>query len=409
MDSLILSGFRVNMSNTAIRYAPLMGASDEAYDATETNESVPISPAGTLSKLYVIVQTAPGAGKSRTFTLMLDGSTTALVVTISGTNTTGSDTTNSVSVTAGQNVSLKLEPTSTPASSNAHWGVQFTGTTSNESALLGLGTGLDATSTLRIAPHGASASVGSSNALGRTLKATAAGTIKNLYVKLTTAPGAGTSRKFEVYKGGSATALTVTISGTATTGNDTSNSFTVVADDNLVVVETPTTSPATSRGMTGLTFSADTDGQFLIGASDTSVGTVDRYARVQAAHMDVSTAEADVQEPASIALTIKNIYAEIDVALGAGNTMAITLDKNASATALTTSISGASQVKANAASDISIASADLLSTFLDITGTPTAKRLAVGMMGFITPPAAGFPRNLTRSYLSNTGTWKAVA
>src|SRR5689334_17119760 len=63
-------------------------------------------------------------------------------------------------------------------------------------------------------------------------------TVRNLRVNLTVAPGGTTSRTFTVLKNGSATGVTVTITGAGTTQTDSTHSFTAVASDYLQLQST---------------------------------------------------------------------------------------------------------------------------------------------------------------------------
>jgi hypothetical protein len=78
-----------------------------------------------------------------------------------------------------------------------------------------------------------------------------AGTVSNLQVYVTTAPGIGTSWTLTVNKNGSATALTCSIAGVATSCTDASL-VTIVAGDKLDLDVTPFSSPA----LTTITWSA---------------------------------------------------------------------------------------------------------------------------------------------------------
>jgi hypothetical protein len=66
-----------------------------------------------------------------------------------------------------------------------------------------------------------------------------AATVSNFYVQLSAAPGTGNSVAVTVRKNGAATAVTCTISGSATSGNDTMHSFTCAAGDLLDVQLVP--------------------------------------------------------------------------------------------------------------------------------------------------------------------------
>lgn len=75
------------------------------------------------------------------------------------------------------------------------------------------------------------------------------GSISKLYVAVTTAPGVGTTRTITVYINGVATALTCTISGAATTSNNTGTTVAIVAGDTVSVGLTSTGSVANSDGV----------------------------------------------------------------------------------------------------------------------------------------------------------------
>lgn len=61
------------------------------------------------------------------------------------------------------------------------------------------------------------------------------GIVRNLYVKMATAPAGAVVDTITIRKGGADQALTCTVTAAATTGNDTTNSFAVVAGDELSV------------------------------------------------------------------------------------------------------------------------------------------------------------------------------
>lgn len=78
--------------------------------------------AGTIKNLYVHASTAPGASESYTITLRKNQSDTSLVATISNTDTTANDTSNTVTVTAGDKLTFSIV-SSTSAAANMHLGV----------------------------------------------------------------------------------------------------------------------------------------------------------------------------------------------------------------------------------------------------------------------------------------------
>ncbi len=100
----------------ATRYGGFMYNS---YNATDANIQTPM-PACTVSNLYVTLASAPGSG-SFTFTVLQNGNATAVTCVISTSATTCSDTSHSVSFTAGQLISLQLAPSTPTTGSKATW------------------------------------------------------------------------------------------------------------------------------------------------------------------------------------------------------------------------------------------------------------------------------------------------
>jgi hypothetical protein len=77
---------------------------------------------------------------------------------------------------------------------------------------------------------------------------TVATTVKNMTVSLTVAPGVGATRTFTLRKNAANTALTVSITGAATTGSDAVNTVAFAQFDLLAVQHTTAGGPTASRG-----------------------------------------------------------------------------------------------------------------------------------------------------------------
>ena len=71
-----------------------------------------------ITDLYVFLRNAPGTGNSYTVTVRKNVTDTSLAVTISGTATTGNNTTNPISFAAGDKISVKVTSTGTPTQGN---------------------------------------------------------------------------------------------------------------------------------------------------------------------------------------------------------------------------------------------------------------------------------------------------
>lgn len=83
------------------------------------------------------------------------------------------------------------------------------------------------------------------------------GTLKNMYVRLTNAPGAAHATSCVVYVNGIATGLQVLIINAATTGNDVSNSEPVSAGDLVEIELLSSDGGATAPGFVGCELQLD--------------------------------------------------------------------------------------------------------------------------------------------------------
>lgn len=87
--------------------------------ATETQAQQLMPTSGTLTKLYINLVNAPSGIATRTFTVRLNGNSTSLAVTISGSATTGNNSTDTISFVAGDLVSIQHVETNAPIGSVA--------------------------------------------------------------------------------------------------------------------------------------------------------------------------------------------------------------------------------------------------------------------------------------------------
>lgn len=97
------------------------------FDAADNTAQMIMPIAGTLRNLYVRTGTAPGGSATYSFTLMKDGSTTTLATTISSSATEASDSSNTVALSAGESLSLRVQ-SSTDATTSGGGAVGIGGT-----------------------------------------------------------------------------------------------------------------------------------------------------------------------------------------------------------------------------------------------------------------------------------------
>ena len=399
MDQVLFGNAKDNLNGSTVEYDMLAGGF--GWHATENRRFAIMPSAGTISKLRIVMDGAPGAGTSYTFVLMVDGVASALTVTISGTDTEGTDLSNSVSVSAGQTVALRSTPADTPSSSvNMMHSVLFTGSTSKESVILGSGLGgtLDTANDEYDTVYMGSGVGPTTTEADHQLLVAAPGTIKNLYVHLSADPGdpvAPDGYRFTLRKNGASQSLTVTISADDTTGNDTSNSFTVAAGDkiNLLIepLNTPSVTPIASWGMT---FVADTDGESLMlgGSDDENIASATEYRGI--ATFSTSTwgsgASAPVVKRAmGQVCTLKDLYIDLSAAPGAGNSFTFKFRLNdASLSNLSVTVSDTDTTGSDTSNTDILANDDHLVIQSVPAVTPTIAVVKWGFVQFIAPAGA---------------------
>lgn len=212
-------------------------------DTVETDTGAIFAAAGTIKNLYVLLNGAPGAGTSYDITFYKNGAPQTVTVNIAELATTGSDVANSFSVAEGDRVTIEVKPNGTPTARIPKWGFEFDPTIDGEyptstGEAAGTPSQIDVNYMFPIGNNSPIATETSAQVLAE------AGVLKKMYVVLKTAPGAGNSLQFQNSVNAAVGTLSVTISGTDTTGNDTVNEDTVVAGDLCSIAITPTSSPA---------------------------------------------------------------------------------------------------------------------------------------------------------------------
>lgn len=397
MKSLILTETTA-LPTAAAQYLP-PGYISTAPTATEGDVPTVCSTGGTIDSLRVKLSGAPGtggSGKSYTFTLRKNGVDTALTCTITDTATTGSDTTHSVSFSAGDIITLGITPASTPTSQAGSIVMKFTGSTANESVQLSGSKALAlSTTSTEYLGVGSNQAPNATETNRRNVIPTG-GTIKNLYVKLSAAPGAGTTRVFTLYLNGSPSALTCTVSGgAATTANDSTHTVTVAAGDEVSLQSSITGTPAAAKLGFGMTFVATTDGESIVMATNTG-GTIDaastRYFALsgmsyQANESLASGGQLNIGE----ACVFKKMYVACDTAPGVGKSFTFDFRVNAASPAndLSVAISGGAATAGNDTTHtVTVADGDEICYRSVPSGTPTTSNYRASVVAYFAPATA---------------------
>ncbi len=111
-ESMVMFANPTSPSTTVANYAYTTGLA--AFTATEADTQV-LTPAAVFKNLYVSGTTAPGAAKSYTYALRLDGASQLLTTSISGAaQTSNSETGINVNSSVGDLMNMLLTPAGTP-------------------------------------------------------------------------------------------------------------------------------------------------------------------------------------------------------------------------------------------------------------------------------------------------------
>lgn len=345
------------------------------WNTVEADRQTLIPHDMTLDNLHVFVKQAPGSGKSYTFTIFKNGSATALSAVLSDTNTTASDTTHSVSFTAGDTISLCSTPSGTPTIPIAlTWCMDQTAT--GKFAFLGQDSSAYITTGFQ-GIHGAGSAADTVGEVDGIMPI--AGTFSNAYLKLYTAPGAGTSLTYTLYVNGADTDISVTIADTNTSGSDTTHSASVSAGDSVAWHITSSGAiSGTILDSTAISFAPSTDGQscMLFGKKLAMSTSSTQYNFPQG---DSSGNTTESNRPFIFnAITLLGLYVDLSAAPGSGKSYAITINNGGSATALTKTIADTS-TSGNIASNVSISEGDIITMVNTPSGTPDSAMLSGGL------------------------------
>jgi co-chaperonin GroES (HSP10) len=174
------------------------------------------------------------------------------------------------------------------------------------------------------------------------------GAIKDMYVKLSGAPGVGANYVFSLYYNGATSALTCTVSDAATTSNDLINSVRVAAGLNIALEAIPSTGtvPAAVRAAWGFTFVPDRGGEslFLSVPNINLDNAATEYATVDGGDWtwgDPSSTDTRTKRCFVEPCHIYNLYVGLQNNPGVAKTFTFTIHKNEVATPLVVAITNA--------------------------------------------------------------------
>ncbi len=284
-----------------------------SWNATENNRTSVMPANGTLRNLIVELTGSPGAGNSYAFVLMVNNSPSALTTTISDAETSDSDQANDVSVSAGDVVSIRVTPSSTPTVRDAKWSLEFEGDTANESVLMGIASPFTSSITYF---HPNVRGEASNTEAGQRLLVPLDGTIKALYINLSATPGTGNQYTYAIFKNGSQEASSVvTLSDAETADNVTGLNIDIAPGDSFSIEVIPTSIPTANTTKVGVVISADTDGESIIGGTtnnDLNISTTEYNHFTGSDSVAWTATEANTVSSAGVTgFTLKNFRVEL--------------------------------------------------------------------------------------------------
>jgi len=400
-QQVLIAGTSNSTNTTITEYNSI--SQGGTWTATEADTQMLIPSAGTLKDFRIVVGATPdngGGTQLYKFTIRVNGAEPGSPITCTiSESETSCQSSETQSITAGDLVSLEINPDGTPDSSGkTRWSMTWNPTTSDESIMLG-GTGnntLPANNNTRYVPM-----TGFTNdddiEFDVSFIAPTAGVFKNLYVNLSVDPGGTATQVFSFRDSASAETIDCTISAGSTTCTSTlgSETATASAGERFVLVRTATNTPDASRVFVSIVFDPTIEGEFIYGmASDNDLSvTATEYNKLVVGDSSWTT-DADDREQIiqtgslSDNLVIKNMYVELETDPGAtGDIYTFTLQaNNGNATATLAATCDGVQT-CNAAAIVTVSDDDQMATKVVPTdgGTLATGSAIISYTGYITP------------------------
>jgi hypothetical protein len=286
-EQILYGGSTSQLATGSTEYIGIIGGA--TLQSSVSRAIIPWAAAGTITDFYVWLSAAPGAGKSRTFDIL--GGAGSVSVTISNTDTEGSDTGSTATIAGGNQLYLRSTVSSAPAAAYMRYSYKWTPTTAGEHIVGGLTESTQlSTSGAQSLSAGGAAPAPYSTETPAWIYVPVPCDCEDFYYYLTTAPGVGNKdRRFNIRKNGANQGATsCLIAEGATTGNNTGNTVSYAAGDYFSIRSSLADfgSPAPNASYVGFSFvckCTDTDYFFIVnnGSSYLPFGTNTDYRQAQ--------------------------------------------------------------------------------------------------------------------------------
>jgi len=386
--------FTITISSTQNSFSPCGAPSLD----TDAKTGTPAPAAGTIADLFVAIDVLPAAGTTKVFTLAINGTPTAMAVTLDDAHTSGQYSGAAITVAAGDLVSIIYTKTGTPGASAAatiSW--MWSGT---KSVYMGSNFALNTTTPRWIgcfSPSETSSTV-AANIVHNVVAA--AGNITDLYATLAAAAGTTGSYTFTIYKNGVAqdgsggtpdTRVSLTNAVTRVSGN-ASFTLPVVAGDTVYIQVDSVSSPSTKTGAVGIAFQSTTGGESQMCWSLASItgtgGGVNSYSGPHLANLSWNTV-GNRKSTVCDKFKLYGLRMVLATAPGGVTSRTFVNVQNDIAGTVTCTITGVATTGSDTTHTDSYAAADTI-CFLEsaVSGSPAA---SIGTVGFIQFVQGGNP------------------
>lgn len=264
MKSVTFGSDNTALSTSASGYNFLTASYSTSWNATESARTIPISEQITLTKVTVILDTAPGVGKQYAFAIRDDGAD-AMSFAITDANTTNSWTGSAV-IAINSLVAIAHTPTGTPtAPTNVWWVVEYS-TAGQSFLMMGSNNNNGSQTNTEYSNIGAGIGTAWSTTDGDfDILVPSGGTLTALSVACPAgSPGTGNSYAISVHRNNTTDDLTATISDAATAAQAT-GSVAWSAGDSLAIKHVPTSTPTARRLAWCISVTPTTNGETFFG------------------------------------------------------------------------------------------------------------------------------------------------
>lgn len=201
---------------------------------------------GSISNAMLSVAAAPGVGKTFGYTLWKNGVATNLSIILSGSQTSGTDSTHTIPVSAGDLLYWKQSASNSPASTRANISCVHVPGVNGQSVIQSCFISSRTPSVSATNYNGVNAGGVWTTVEAQRASYWPACILSRFYVNYSADP-AGTAQWVNTLrKNASNTSITVTVASGSTTGQDTSNSVTLVNNDSVTISSVPTNTPASA-------------------------------------------------------------------------------------------------------------------------------------------------------------------